>query len=250
MGSNASVCAVGTSFEFRRSDGCGRTGAYICIDSNLDLVEEDGVYDVYGYTKSLRNARRGMIEDVNQYRFIYDALEEAFISGQTWFPVSQISQRLKQKSQKNPITRQNEYQREYQKICKTSAKFTIGDRAGGHRLENRDKNRTISTVPQWLDGDSPREATAGDDRYIVMQTKRAQYQSASAIAQQLYSATGLQVSWCTVAKRLYKKVLFTYRPERYISLKVGHRQYQLQWFREHKNDISSMCDGALPCFSY
>ncbi|GFQ75426.1 receptor-type tyrosine-protein phosphatase U [Trichonephila clavata] len=130
------------------SDGCGRTGAYICIDSNLDLVEEDGVYDVYGYTKSLRNARRGMIEDVNQYRFIYDALEEALISGQTWFPVSQISQRLKQKSQKNPITRQNEYQREYQKICKTSAKFTIGDRAGGHRLENRDKNRTISTVPR------------------------------------------------------------------------------------------------------
>ncbi|GFS91251.1 receptor-type tyrosine-protein phosphatase kappa [Nephila pilipes] len=129
------------------SDGCGRTGAYICIDSNLDLVEEDGVYDVYGYTKSLRNARRGMIEDVTQYRFIYDALEEALISGQTWFPVSQISQRLKQKSQKNPITRQNEYQREYQKICKTSAKFTIGDRAGGHRLENRDKNRTIATVP-------------------------------------------------------------------------------------------------------
>ncbi|PRD26162.1 UNVERIFIED_CONTAM: Ptprf [Trichonephila clavipes] len=51
------------------SDGCGRTGAYICIDSNLDLVEEDGVYDVYGYTKSLRNARRGMIEDVVSFLF-------------------------------------------------------------------------------------------------------------------------------------------------------------------------------------
>ncbi|GBO29031.1 hypothetical protein AVEN_229334-1, partial [Araneus ventricosus] len=112
-------------------DGCGRTGAYICLDSNLDLAEEDSVYDVFGYTKSLRNARRGMVEDVNQYRFIYEALEESLISGQTWFPVSQIleeslisgqtwfpvsqiSQRLKHKSQKNPITRQNEYQREYE----------------------------------------------------------------------------------------------------------------------------------------
>lgn len=129
------------------SDGCGRTGAYICIDSNLELAEEDAMYDVYGYVKSLRASRRGMIEDVAQYKFIYDALEEANISGQTWFPVSEISQRMKQKSMKNPITRQNEYQREYEKICRTSAKFTIGDRAGGHRLENRDKNRTISTVP-------------------------------------------------------------------------------------------------------
>ncbi|XP_042910667.1 receptor-type tyrosine-protein phosphatase kappa isoform X2 [Parasteatoda tepidariorum] len=129
------------------SDGCGRTGAYICIDSNLDLADEDSVYDVYGYVKSLRNARRGMIEDVGQYKFIYEALEEGLISGQTWFPVSEISLRLKQKSVKSQITRQNEYQREYTKICNTSAKFTIGDRAGGHRLENRHKNRTISTVP-------------------------------------------------------------------------------------------------------
>ena len=42
---------------------------------------------------------------------------------------------------------QNEYQREYQKIIKMTARPTIGDCAGGHRIENRDKNRDVSIVP-------------------------------------------------------------------------------------------------------
>lgn len=31
-----------------------------------------------------------------------------------------------------------------------TSKFSIGDCAGGHRIENRDKNRDISTVPREL----------------------------------------------------------------------------------------------------
>lgn len=36
----------------------------------------------------------------------------------------------------------------FQKIVKMATKFSIGDCAGGHRIENRDKNRDISTVPR------------------------------------------------------------------------------------------------------
>ncbi|RWS08474.1 tyrosine phosphatase epsilon-like protein, partial [Dinothrombium tinctorium] len=46
------------------SDGCGRTGAYLCIDANLELADEDNMYDVFGYTKKMRQARKGMIESV------------------------------------------------------------------------------------------------------------------------------------------------------------------------------------------
>ncbi|PRD26277.1 UNVERIFIED_CONTAM: Ptprt [Trichonephila clavipes] len=95
-------------------DGCGRTGAYLCIEANLELAEEDFVYDVFGYAKKLRASRRGMIETLEHYKFIYDALEEANICGSTWFPVNALSQQLKFKSMKNPVTRMNEYQREYQ----------------------------------------------------------------------------------------------------------------------------------------
>ncbi|XP_023215946.1 receptor-type tyrosine-protein phosphatase mu-like isoform X2 [Centruroides sculpturatus] len=129
------------------SDGCGRTGTYLCIDANLELAEEDNVYDAFGYTKKLRQSRRGMVENVDHYRFIHETLEEAHVCGITWFPVTQISQQLKHKSMKNPITKQNEYQREYEKICKMASKLSIGDCAGGHRPENREKNRDVAIVP-------------------------------------------------------------------------------------------------------
>lgn len=44
----------------------------------------------------------------------------------------------------------NEYQREYLLICKQTPRFTIGDCAGGHRGDNRKKNRDVLIVPRML----------------------------------------------------------------------------------------------------
>lgn len=79
---------------------------------------------------------------------MYDTLEEFVVCGTSWFPVAELSQRLKQKSIKNPITKMNEYQREYQQICKQTPRFSIGDCAGGHRADNREKNRDVLVVPR------------------------------------------------------------------------------------------------------
>lgn len=171
-----------TGFSLRRSDGGGRSGVYLAIDANMELAEEEDAFDVFGYLKKLRQSRRGLIESLvkekrknttknfviklivvkpkstyhvfippflqDQYKFVYDTLEEFVICGASWFPVSELSQRLKQKSVKNPITKINEYQREYQQICKQTPRFTIGDCAGGHRADNREKNRDVLVVPR------------------------------------------------------------------------------------------------------
>lgn len=81
---------------------------------------------------------------------MYDTLEEFVICGASWFPVSELSQRLKQKSIKDAVTKMNEYQKEYQQICKQTPRFTIGDCAGGHRADNREKNRDVLIVPRKL----------------------------------------------------------------------------------------------------
>ncbi|KAH8035733.1 hypothetical protein HPB51_008100 [Rhipicephalus microplus] len=96
------------------------------------------------FTNALLDFRRR-----EAYKFVYETLEEAYVCGKTWFPVSELSEQLKFKSAKNPITKVNEYQKEYEvrKICKMSSKLSIGDCAGGHRPENRDKNRDVATVP-------------------------------------------------------------------------------------------------------
>lgn len=84
----------------------------------------------------------------DQYKFVYDTLEEFVISGNSWFPVKELSQRLKEKSVKDNVTKMNAYQREYAQICKQTPRFTIGDCAGGHRGDNRDKNRDVLCVPR------------------------------------------------------------------------------------------------------
>jgi Protein-tyrosine phosphatase len=48
----------------RYSDGGGRSGVFLAIDANLESSEEDGVYEVYGYLKKLRAARRGLVETI------------------------------------------------------------------------------------------------------------------------------------------------------------------------------------------
>lgn len=83
-----------------------------------------------------------------QYKFVYDTLEEHVVCGVSWFPVSELSQILKQKSQRDPVSKLNEYQKEYQQICKQTPRFTIGDCAGGHRGDNREKNRDVLVVPR------------------------------------------------------------------------------------------------------
>ncbi|GFY14331.1 transposable element Tcb1 transposase [Trichonephila clavipes] len=95
--------------------------------------------------------------------------------------------------------------------------------------------QTTGTSVRKVDGGRPRTTTAGDDRYITLQAKRGQRQSASVIAQQLSTATGRQVSRFTVARRLHKGGLFAPRPERCLPLKVDDRRHRLQWCIEHKN---------------
>ncbi|XP_023319121.1 receptor-type tyrosine-protein phosphatase kappa isoform X2 [Trichogramma pretiosum] len=129
------------------NDGGGRTGVFLMIDANLELGEEQDAFDIFGYFNKLRDARRGLIENMDQYRFVYDTLEEFISCGITWFPVGELSERLKSKSIKDPRTRNNEYVREYNKVCKQTPRFTIGDCAGGHRADNREKNRDVLVVP-------------------------------------------------------------------------------------------------------
>ncbi|GFU84757.1 transposable element Tcb2 transposase [Trichonephila clavipes] len=70
------------------------------------------------------------------------------------------------------------------------------------------------TAVRNVGGGRSRTTTAGDGRCIILQEKRDRHELASAIAQQLCTATGRQVSRFTVARRFHKGGLFARRPER------------------------------------
>lgn len=59
----------------------------------------------------------------DQYKFVYDTLEEHIKCGRTWFPVAELSERLKAKAQKDPASKMNVYQKEYMEICKQTPRL-------------------------------------------------------------------------------------------------------------------------------
>uniref|UniRef100_A0A0K2SYQ5 Receptor-type tyrosine-protein phosphatase kappa n=3 Tax=Lepeophtheirus salmonis TaxID=72036 RepID=A0A0K2SYQ5_LEPSM len=132
------------------NDGAGRSGVYLAIDANIELSEEDGVFDVFGYLRKMRQQRPGLVETLEQFKFVYDTLEEFIVCGYTYFPVKEISATLKQKSDRSKQKRvksSSVYEKEYTLICNQTPRFTIGDCAAGHRADNRDKNRNVLIVP-------------------------------------------------------------------------------------------------------
>lgn len=49
-----------------------------------------------------------------QYRFVYETIEEWYICGKTWFHVNDIGLQMRHKSIKNRTTKRNEYQTEFE----------------------------------------------------------------------------------------------------------------------------------------
>jgi len=129
------------------NDGAGRSGVYVAIDANIELSEEDGVMDVFGYVKKMRTQRRGLVESLDQYKFIYETLVEYTRGIDSRFPVSELANKIKERGVKDQKTKKNAYQMEYGLICNQTPRFTIGDCAAGHRADNRDKNRNVLIVP-------------------------------------------------------------------------------------------------------
>eukprot|EP00096_Caligus_rogercresseyi_P001665 TRINITY_DN127_c0_g2_i1.p1 TRINITY_DN127_c0_g2~~TRINITY_DN127_c0_g2_i1.p1 ORF type:complete len:775 (-),score=125.70 TRINITY_DN127_c0_g2_i1:221-2545(-) len=129
------------------NDGAGRSGVYLAIDANIELSEEDGVFDVYGYLRKMRQQRPGLVETLSQYRFVYETLLEYTRGIDSRFPVSELATKIKERGIKDKKTKKNAYQMEYSLICNQTPRFTIGDCAAGHRADNRDKNRNVLIVP-------------------------------------------------------------------------------------------------------
>ncbi|KAL5487215.1 hypothetical protein EMCRGX_G019791 [Ephydatia muelleri] len=56
------------------NDGVGRTGAFICIHSELEQRKMEGVADIFERVKLCRIARPGLVETVDQYAFCHKIL--------------------------------------------------------------------------------------------------------------------------------------------------------------------------------
>lgn len=130
------------------SNGGGRSGAFLALDANLELMKKTGQLDVYEYAKTLVNSRPHLIDSVDQYQFIYEALAEAVMCNVQPIQMHQLKNRSSMyKAKKNRELMESQDNHENKLLLHLTHPLRIGDCAGGHRLENRGKNRDVMVVP-------------------------------------------------------------------------------------------------------
>jgi len=86
-----------------------------------------------------------------QYAFIYDCLCEAVeckVEPMTLDKLQSRTSMYKNKTDRESMERQDTL--EYKTLNHLTPSLSIGDCAGGHRIENRGKNRDVMVVPRWL----------------------------------------------------------------------------------------------------
>ena len=63
--------------------GVSRTGTFIAIDALIEQYEVEGMISVFSFVRKIRKDRVAMVRTLKQYVFIYDAIFEAMVAGET-----------------------------------------------------------------------------------------------------------------------------------------------------------------------
>jgi len=117
-------------------DGGGRSGVFLAVDANIRLAKERGRVEICSYLSRIRRARPGLVANQEQYRLVYSLVEEALVCGDNSRSLAQLKSSASQ-----------DLTEEFLLVNKVRPGLTQGDCAGGHRLDNRGKSRSVVLLP-------------------------------------------------------------------------------------------------------
>ncbi|VDO24016.1 unnamed protein product [Heligmosomoides polygyrus] len=93
----------------------------------MELMKKTGQLDVYEYAKTLVNSRPHLIDSVDQYQFIYEALAEAVMCNVQPIQMHQLKNRSSMyKAKKNRELMESQDNHENKVSCGSSAKVKVG----------------------------------------------------------------------------------------------------------------------------
>ncbi|ELT91787.1 hypothetical protein CAPTEDRAFT_124654, partial [Capitella teleta] len=125
------------------SAGVGRTGTLIALDYLLEQAKAEEEVDVFSCVQQMRMQRMSMVQVLEQYVFVYEALLEALKSGETAIPCTEFPRTLKNIEDHNSAA--------HQQMCKEFEVHAIDlTNADGGKVKNRSKNRYQDIVPMDL----------------------------------------------------------------------------------------------------
>ncbi|XP_072179276.1 receptor-type tyrosine-protein phosphatase T-like [Diadema setosum] len=129
------------------SAGAGRTGTFLTLYNMLFMMRESGKVDIFGFVNQMRENRIKMVHTQDQYLFIYYALLEVYLLGQTNIPVAQFKKKLSTLNRVDPKTKKINIQLEYELLDSLAPVPPSSAFKGGKMPQNKSKNRFPDILP-------------------------------------------------------------------------------------------------------
>uniref|UniRef100_A0A674C5G4 Receptor-type tyrosine-protein phosphatase epsilon n=1 Tax=Salmo trutta TaxID=8032 RepID=A0A674C5G4_SALTR len=127
------------------SAGVGRTGTFIVIDGVIDMMHQEQKIDVFGFVSKIRDQRSQLVQTDIQYSFIYQALLEYYLYGDTELDVSSLEGHLhKLHNTHTPLDRVG-LEEEFKKL--TNMRIMKENMRMGNLPANMKKNRVLQIIP-------------------------------------------------------------------------------------------------------
>ncbi|XP_059382123.1 receptor-type tyrosine-protein phosphatase alpha-like [Carassius carassius] len=127
------------------SAGVGRTGTFIVIDAMLDMMGAERKVDVFGFVTRIRAQRCQMVQTDMQYVFIFQALLEHYLYGDTELEVTSLESHLNKLYAPLPGAGCGGMEEEFKKL--TSIKIQNDKMRTGNLPANMKKNRVLQIIP-------------------------------------------------------------------------------------------------------
>uniref|UniRef100_A0A4W4GU45 protein-tyrosine-phosphatase n=1 Tax=Electrophorus electricus TaxID=8005 RepID=A0A4W4GU45_ELEEL len=127
------------------SAGVGRTGTFIVIDAMLDMMAAERKVDVFGFVTRIRAQRCQMVQTDMQYVFIFQALLEHYLYGDTELEVTSLESHLAKLYAPSPGAGCGGLEAEFKKL--TSIKIQNDKMRTGNLPANMKKNRVLQIIP-------------------------------------------------------------------------------------------------------
>lgn len=127
------------------SAGVGRTGTFIVIDAMVDMMHAEQKVDVFEFVSRIRNQRPQMVQTDMQYSFIYQALLEHYLYGDTELDVSSLERHLQTLQGSAARFDKIGLEEEFRKL--TNVRIMKENMRTGNLPANMKKARVIQIIP-------------------------------------------------------------------------------------------------------
>ncbi|KAL3867987.1 hypothetical protein ACJMK2_040828 [Sinanodonta woodiana] len=129
------------------SAGIGRTGTFLALDYLVDQAEETGYINVVNCVENLRKQRVNLVQTLEQYIFVHEALVEALTCTTIAMSTSEFQENYRTLLERDTKTRKRKLDDAFEKLPMYVSDPGEDVYVNAKDTENRDKNRYSNILP-------------------------------------------------------------------------------------------------------